>query len=246
MQSGSGPDGLVPLALPGHVFTEDVHNLVLDYCADGHDAFYSCVTSALGSRGDAQAEPSGSAADAAVLSSLGQGTQRLYDSLAARVAAGLDLFQQVCSTSVFQAPLNVSIPQVEPLELPGTSSSGEGEEALAARIDDMRRQLSEVDQRCERLRGEIQRVDRHVATCGDTSDYTAIAATALSNKHTIMAIAQAAENLQNMMERAASMRNMGQPPTGGAAGDSRGKGGISNATGTSMAAVAAFADLLRA
>eukprot|EP00198_Chlamydomonas_reinhardtii_P000079 XP_001689414.1 cysteine endopeptidase [Chlamydomonas reinhardtii] len=110
---------------------------VLDYCADGLEAFYSCVSTALAQRGTGQengdAGPSGASHDDPVLASVGQGTQRLYDSLASKAGASLGLFEAVCGGSgVFRPHVEVAVPQ--------------------------------VDQRCAALRAEVQRVDKHIIT----------------------------------------------------------------------------------
>ncbi|KXZ46652.1 hypothetical protein GPECTOR_41g616 [Gonium pectorale] len=184
------------------------------------------------------------------------GTQRLYNNVAGAVGASMQLFEQVCVSSVFKPPIRISIPPLEPVKLPedlegGISTStedGDSEEALAVRIATLRQELAMVDRRCASLRQEVQRVDKHIISCGDGSEYMTIAATAQSHKHTILAIAQAAENLQNMMEKAARLRAAGGQPAAGVLSDKKldAQGGISNPAGTTLAAVNALASLLHA
>ncbi|KAG2500791.1 hypothetical protein HYH03_001553 [Edaphochlamys debaryana] len=250
------------LSSPGQLFVEDAHNLVVDYVAEGIEAFHSCVRPALASREDASGE-AGSSGSGDVLSSLDAGTQRLYESMVSRVGSSLRLFEQVCAASVFQPSLRVSIPQVPPARhgstalalspiavTPGASplrlggGEGESEAELVARIERMRRELSEVDQRCAALRSDIARVDQRLAAAGDTSDYTALASSAAASKAAILAVATAAAGLQNMMEKAARLRAQ----QGGQAGAGAGKpeAGVANAAVTSLASVRALADLVRA
>ncbi|KAG2444297.1 hypothetical protein HXX76_001054 [Chlamydomonas incerta] len=278
--------------LPGptlaQAFVEDVHNLVLDYCADGLEAFYSCVSTALTQRGSADQEsgeagPSGAVHDDPILASVGQGTQRLYDGLACRAAASLGLFEAVCGGSVFRPHVRLAVPQVGPVHLPGEvaalppltptrgaagggaadgaeagpaaggGGAAEDEEELLARIAQMKGELAQVDQRCIALRAEVQRVDRHIISAGDASDYLAVASTAAGHKATILAIATAAEHLANMMARAAALRAGGAAAGGGGGGGGQQsdklqgfqQAGVSNAAGTSLTAVTALAELVR-
>ncbi|PNW88013.1 hypothetical protein CHLRE_01g010816v5 [Chlamydomonas reinhardtii] len=286
----------LPGPAPGQAFAEDVHNLVLDYCADGLEAFYSCVSTALAQRGTGQengdAGPSGASHDDPVLASVGQGTQRLYDSLASKAGASLGLFEAVCGGSgVFRPHVEVAVPQVGPVHLPGgggllaaqppltptraaaggeeeagprqggeaapaaAGAEGECESELLARIAQMKGELEQVDQRCAALRAEVQRVDKHIITAGDASDYLALSSAAAGHKATLRAVAAAAEHLANLMARAAALRagaGAGGGMGGGMGADKlqgfqqAGAGaGVANAAGTSLAAVTALAELVR-
>ncbi|EFJ43597.1 hypothetical protein VOLCADRAFT_96234 [Volvox carteri f. nagariensis] len=78
------------------------------------------------------------------------GAQRLYDSLTDRTSCSLQLFQQLCITSVFQVPAQVgSIQQMDPVSLPGGGNDGfagddETEEQLISRVASMRQEILKV------------------------------------------------------------------------------------------------------
>ncbi|GIL55958.1 hypothetical protein Vafri_11421 [Volvox africanus] len=187
---------------PGQIFADDVHNMVLDYCADGVDAFLGCVGSALHRAG-------ASLEDERLLI---EGSQRLYDSLAAKASSSLQLFEQVCNTMVFQVPAPAQIPKMEPVSLPEGMSDGFGsdfqsEEQLVGQIASMRKEIRKVDRRCMSLHKELQRVDNAMSASGDTSSVRATALTATSTKDAILAISEAVETLHVMMEKGSRLRS---------------------------------------
>ncbi|GIL85866.1 hypothetical protein Vretimale_8926 [Volvox reticuliferus] len=194
---------------PGQIFADDVRNMVLDYCVDGVNAFLGCVGPALRR---ALTHAGASLEDERLLV---EGSQRLYDKLVAKASSSLQLFEQLCNTMVFQAPAPSCIPKMEPVSLPEGRSDSFGsdfqsEEQLIAQIASMRNEISKVDQRCMSLHKELQHVDKVMATCGDTSSVRATAAIATSNKDAILAIAEAAEKLHVIMEKASRLRSSTQ------------------------------------
>ncbi|GLI66905.1 hypothetical protein VaNZ11_010932, partial [Volvox africanus] len=187
---------------PGQTFADDVHNVVLDYCADGVDAFLGCVGPALHRAG-------ASLEDERLLL---EGSQRLYDSLVAKASSSLQLFEKLCKTMIFQVPPPADIPKMKPVSLPEGMSDGFGsdfqsEEQLIVQIASMRKEICKVDRRCMSLHKELQRVDNAMVACGDTSSVRATASTATSIKDTILAISEAVENLHVMLEKASRLQS---------------------------------------
>lgn len=177
-------------------FAEDVYNAVMDGSGDGIDAFYSCLESAPG-------------VDTQLLAVVQQGTQRLYEALADRLEAGIELFEQNCRSAIFLAPPSATPTTLPALpELPSGSDRADssGEQEVADRVNDLRQRLAAADQGCSMLRDQLAAVDGQLASCADQPELAALAGTALSSKQTIQAIATAAEALQEMLERAQRLR----------------------------------------
>ncbi|GFR46996.1 hypothetical protein Agub_g8650, partial [Astrephomene gubernaculifera] len=215
------------LSALGQQLAEDANNLVAEHCADGLEAFYSCVKSGWTNRTvDGSADATVCAEDDGTLASVREGTARLHASLSSRLSAGMELFQEVCTATIFKPPVRASTPKLDAVSLPddggcstssssggggggggaraapgGSSGAGEDEAQLVSRIAGMRRELGRVDERCAALRAELQRVDRHIASSGDAGDYRSLAATASSNKAAIQSIVGAALELQRLIER---------------------------------------------
>lgn len=230
-------------------FVDDVHNMVLDFCEDGVIAFQRCLEEAL--TPDQFSEGQLPPVPEELFHVLEKGTQRMYDSLVSKAEAGLQLFEMACTSHVFQQPTAAAVPQVQPMELPAASVSGvaEGEGELAERVAALRAQLTTLDASCCRLKEHLQAVDRQLLSRGDVGDYAAVSSTATGNKATILAIAHAAANLHNMMERAARLRAERQQQQAGA-GRTEGPGaplacGLVNETRTSAADAAAFAQRVK-
>ncbi|GLC42527.1 hypothetical protein PLESTB_001107500 [Pleodorina starrii] len=222
-------------------FVGDVHNMVLDYCADGVDAFLGCVAPPL--------EGALTSAGASIVGDglLAEGSQRLYNSLVAKASSSLELFEHYCANKVFQKPVQVSLPQMDPASLPCARADAfgaddtENEEQLLARIASLRQEIRKVDRRCVNLHQELQRVDKVISSCGDTSYVQAAASTALGNKKTILAIAEAAEQLQEIMDKAARLRAGSQQAAGTKQGIENSQVGPSGVTLRSTSGVDVFA-----
>ncbi|KAG1681324.1 hypothetical protein FOA52_007370 [Chlamydomonas sp. UWO 241] len=150
-------------------FAEDVANAVCDYCADGVDAFLLCLNGA-------------PLLDDHVVKEIHVGTELLGQDLLAHMDSNLVLFEQLCRTTVFNAPplalavtaYDKAAPSPAMARTPGRSEAD-----LDIRLAGLRADLARAGAEARALQADVQRMDQDVRAHGHIASHTAALAVTL-------------------------------------------------------------------